>query len=71
MDNWLEILQDDQIYEIGVRDAMSWTAHIRAFRERLLDPEAHDDQREYLRSTKKPQNTSVKDWIKRIKVING
>ena len=41
-----------------------------AFREIFVDSEAFDDQREYLRSTKKPQNITVKNWIKRIKVIN-
>ena len=71
LDNWLEILQDSQVYLVGVRDAASWAAHISAFRDILLDPEAYDDQREYLQSTKKTQNMSVRDWIKRIKVING
>ena len=47
LNNWLEILQNGQIYQVGVRDAMSWTTHIRSFREMLLDLEAHDDQREY------------------------
>ena len=71
LDTWLEILQDDQVYELGIRDAISWTSHMQAFRNILIDQEAYDDQREYLRSTKKPQNLTVKNWIKRIKVING
>ena len=71
LDNWLEIFQDSQIYQLGVRDTMSWTSHIEAFRKIFLDAEAYDNQREYLRSTKKPRNISVKDGIKRIKVING
>ena len=66
MDNWLKILQHDQVYEVDVRDAMSWAAHIAAFRDIFLDPKAYDDQKEYLRSTKKLQNMSVKNWIKRI-----
>ena len=52
-------------------DARSSTAHMDSFREMLIDPKAFDDQREYLRSTKKTQNMTVRDWIKRIKVING
>ena len=48
LDNWLEILQDGQIYQLGVQDAMSWTSQIQAFKGILLDAEACDDKREYL-----------------------
>ena len=50
---------------------LSWTANIKAFTEKLLDPEAFDDQRVYIRSTKKPPDIPVKNWVKRIKVIYG
>ena len=61
LDKWLEILKDGQIYQLGVRDVMSWTSHIQAFREILLDAEAYDDHREYLRSTKKKYDSEGLD----------
>ena len=37
----------------------------------MIDDEAYDNQREYLKATKKPMNLLAKKWIKRIRVING
>lgn len=35
-----------------------------------LGMNAHKNQAKYLRSTKKPRNTPVKEWFKRIRFIN-
>ena len=37
----------------------------------ILGFDAVEDQKEYLKKTAKPQNMTVKQWIRRIKIINS
>ena len=70
LDSWLDIINDDEVYN-GPMDRASWDARIVAFRNLMLDEEAYDNQKEYLKTTKKPMNLTSKKWIKRMRVING
>ena len=56
---------------VGVFNQSPFNSHTNAFRDIIIDEEAYNDQREFLRTTNKPRDMKVKDWVMRMKVINA
>ena len=43
----------------------------QSLHDEMIGLDAEENQKEYLKNTPKPNNMSVKNWIRRIKHING
>jgi hypothetical protein len=59
------------IAEDEERDELTFNEHIEQLTSAVLGAEAFENQKDYLKSTRKPDKMSVKDWINRIKNINS
>ena len=67
-DHWdlINIIDEDE-----VRDDITFQFHIREFTTAILGNDAFRNQKDYLKSTPKPDNMSVKQWINRLLNINS
>jgi hypothetical protein len=65
----------DQINELEdeeeVRDELSFDDHLQELTSAILGEDALRNQKDYLKTTPKPDKMSVKQWINRIKNINS
>jgi len=68
-DLWDEInvLEDED----KVRDKLTFDNHLKELTSAILGIDALRNQKDYLKSTPKPEKMSVKQWINRIKHINS
>ena len=61
----------DSIIEGQLKSQENFEEQILALSEEVLGLDAEENQKEYLKNTPKPNNMSVKIWLRRIKHING
>ena len=61
-DTWREILLDPGING-GLHGAIGLPLHIGAFCNAHLSLEEYNNQKEYLRTMKKPRSLVVKEWV--------
>ena len=50
-------------------DEASWNTNVADFVENTIGEDAHEDQIDYLKGTKKPHHMAVKKWFLRLKTI--
>ncbi len=62
----INVIDEDEF-----RDEITLQFHIHEFTTAILGNDAHRNQKDYLKSTPKPDNMSVKQWIKRLLNINS
>jgi hypothetical protein len=53
------------------RDELTFQTQLSELTTTVLGNDALHNQKEYLKSTPKPENMSVKQWINRLKNINS
>jgi hypothetical protein len=62
----VNVLEDDV-----ERDELTFNNHLKELTSTILGEDALRNQKDYLKSTPKPEKMSVKQWINRIKNINS
>jgi hypothetical protein len=62
----INVLDDEE-----ERDELSFEIHIRELTSAILGDDAYMNQKDYLKTTLKPEKMTVKQWINRLKNINS
>ena len=62
----INVVDDDE-----ERDELTFENHVRELTRAILGEDALQNQKDYLKSTPKPEKMSVKQWVNRIKNINS
>jgi hypothetical protein len=62
----INVVDDDE-----ERDELTFENHVRELTRAILGEDALRNQKDYLKSTPKPEKMSVKQWVNRIKNINS
>jgi hypothetical protein len=53
------------------RDELSFETHVQELTSAVLGDDAYMNQKDYLKTTPKPEQMTVKQWINRLKNINA
>ena len=70
-DTWDDCVTEVDSISNGERSEDAFTVALELFTEKVLGEDALLNQKEYLKTTPKPTNMNVKDWVNRVKNINS